>query len=366
MAIPKVFVSSTCYDLAEERSQLERFISSYGFQPILSEFSDVFYDPDEHTHDACVKEVEHCDIFVLIISGRFGGKLRGGKGESITQAEYHAARRHNLPIFAFVKKDVLDAQFYFKENVRNQDENFAKKITYPAIHKQDDALSIFTFVEEVQRSEKGNAIESYCSFSEIEGHLKKQWAGLFYSFLQKRKEIDKVEGLTKMLEKLSGSTTKLEALVGSLHKESLGDEKTEILIHDSEILVDIEQFFGVLKKYIKGLIGHNNDLSYNSEDEFSLHFKESDINHMANVLPKDSFEKYLDKLGKFGVMDTMGDGRLFLYIGGPKSKFEGAAMMLVDDDLDKIRSLYLSVIKSNVESRKAALLKVFSEYIVVD
>ncbi|TOB56703.1 DUF4062 domain-containing protein, partial [Vibrio parahaemolyticus] len=118
MGIPKVFVSSTCYDLAEERSQLERFIYSYGFQPILSEYSGVYYDPDEHTHEACVSEVKNADIFILIISGRFGGQHIDGKGESITQAEYNEARKLSIPIFAFVKSDVLQAQLYYKENLR--------------------------------------------------------------------------------------------------------------------------------------------------------------------------------------------------------------------------------------------------------
>lgn len=87
MAIPKVFVSSTCYDLQEERSQLERFIYNHGFQPILSEYSGVYYDVDTHTHESCVNEVSNCDMFVLIISGRYGGKFKDGNGESITQAE---------------------------------------------------------------------------------------------------------------------------------------------------------------------------------------------------------------------------------------------------------------------------------------
>ncbi len=50
MAVPKVFVSSTCFDLSEIREQLSRFISNYGFESVLSEHGDVFYHPDLHTH----------------------------------------------------------------------------------------------------------------------------------------------------------------------------------------------------------------------------------------------------------------------------------------------------------------------------
>lgn len=73
MANPRVFVSSTCYDLGEVRDSLYSFIKSYNFDPVLSERGDVFYHPELHTHDSCIKEIENCQIFVLIIGGRFGG-----------------------------------------------------------------------------------------------------------------------------------------------------------------------------------------------------------------------------------------------------------------------------------------------------
>jgi hypothetical protein len=49
MAIPRVFLSSTCYDLATVRDSLGNFIESIGFEPCLSDRGDVFYHPDLHT-----------------------------------------------------------------------------------------------------------------------------------------------------------------------------------------------------------------------------------------------------------------------------------------------------------------------------
>ncbi|MGF1849859.1 DUF4062 domain-containing protein [Vibrio lentus] len=250
MAIPKVFVSSTCYDLQEERAQLERFITNYGFHPILSEYSGVYYDVDTHTHESCVSEVAHCDMFVLVISGRYGGKFKGGNGESITQAEYNKARELGLPIFTFVKADVSAAQYYFKENVRANNEAFAKKITYPAIEKQTDAVSIFGFIDSVQRSSSNNGVETYQSFTDIEEHLKKQWAGMFFSFLQKRKEQDKVEQITTVLSKLSGSSSKLEALVSSLHDKEVGADETSKLIEKTQLDALCLDFFNIIFKAI--------------------------------------------------------------------------------------------------------------------
>lgn len=266
MAIPKVFVSSTCYDLAEERAQLERFINSYGFQPILSEFSDVFYDPDEHTHKACVKEVAHCDLFVLIISGRFGGKYISGTGESITQAEYDEARKLNIPIFAFVKNDVLQAQLYYKENLKNESKEFADKIYYPAINKQSEAVSIFSFIQSVQHAKENNAIESYSSFGDIEVHLRKQWAGLFHNFLQKRKQQFDVEHISTILDKLSGSSAKLESLVESLHSNNQGEEKTQELISQTNIKQSLDLFFHNFKEMLDDLLSWGGAIVFHRND----------------------------------------------------------------------------------------------------
>jgi hypothetical protein len=51
MAGPKIFVSSTCYDLSMARDQLRNFLIGLGYEPVLSEYSDVLFDPRVHTHE---------------------------------------------------------------------------------------------------------------------------------------------------------------------------------------------------------------------------------------------------------------------------------------------------------------------------
>lgn len=292
MAIPKVFVSSTCYDLQEERAQLERFITNYGFTPVLSEYSGVYYDIDAHTHESCINEVAHCDMFVLIISGRYGGKIIDGQGESITQAEYNKARELGLPVFTFVKADVSSAQHYFKENVRAKDESFAKEITYPAIEKQSDAVSIFSFIDSVHRASTNNGIETYHSFTDIENHLKKQWAGLFFSFLQKRKEQEKVEAMVSILDKLAGSSSKLEALVGSLHDKELGEGSTEKLVKATQIHDYATKFFDLIIK--------RSEEAHEIEEHIPPLFSNTEVEQTLNFSPKKgSFTDYLDALPIF-------------------------------------------------------------------
>jgi hypothetical protein len=105
MAIPRVFVASTCYDLKYIRGNLQYFIRSLGYEPVLSEAGDVYYDPAKHTHDSCISEVSTCQLFVLIIGGRFGGAYKQSE-KSITNAEYEQALAYRVPVFTLVEQAV--------------------------------------------------------------------------------------------------------------------------------------------------------------------------------------------------------------------------------------------------------------------
>src|SRR4051794_30869434 len=103
MAAPNVFVSSTFYDLRYIRENLEYFIRSLGYVPVLSERGSVYYDPGREVSDAAVAEVANCQMFVLIIGGRFGSEHEES-GQSVTNAEYQEAARRQIPIFALVEQ----------------------------------------------------------------------------------------------------------------------------------------------------------------------------------------------------------------------------------------------------------------------
>ena len=72
MATPRLFISSTCYDLHEVRFQLRRFIEEIGYEPVMSEFGDIFYDLHQHVHDSCRDEVAKCNMFLLIVGNNYG------------------------------------------------------------------------------------------------------------------------------------------------------------------------------------------------------------------------------------------------------------------------------------------------------
>ncbi len=129
MANLRVFVSSTCYDLSVARGQLRTFVEDLGYQPVMSDYNDVVYDPRLHTHSSCIDEVAGCDVVIVIIGSRFGGKvvpqalqnvdldslkkasrsielLKREENISITQLEVLKAIERSVPVFAFVDERV--------------------------------------------------------------------------------------------------------------------------------------------------------------------------------------------------------------------------------------------------------------------
>lgn len=290
MATPKVFISSTCFDLSEIREQLSRFISNYGFESILSEHGDVFFHPDLHTHEACIREVTNCQLFILIIGGRFGGEYVSDKSKSITNAEYDAAKRNNIPIFTYVRNTVLSNHHIYKEN---KNKPFASDIEYPAIDKQKYAIDIFNFIDQVRRLSQNNALEGFDNFSDIESNLRKQWAGMFFDFLKTREVKLQIEATNHSLAILNSSSEKLELLVKSLYR-TIDKENADISISSIEIENKTRDFY-------KNVLSHILRIdSENGTDEIILAEDKNTLSEIAKTSPDNkSWHQYLSDTGLF-------------------------------------------------------------------
>jgi len=203
LAIPRVFVSSTCYDLHYIRENLKFFIRNMGFEPILGEEGGIYFDPSLHVQEACLAEVPNCQMFVLVIGGRFGSKFKD-KPESVVNHEYREAIKQKIPVFAMVEQQVYGEYHVYQKNKGNNAVN-ASKINYPGV----DSPKIFEFMEEVQTSAVNNALVPFSDFNELESYLKKQWAGLMFSFLTRKSESERV---ANMLEVLATMSNKIEFL----------------------------------------------------------------------------------------------------------------------------------------------------------
>lgn len=215
MASPRIFISSTCYDLAEERDGLSDFCENFGFDVTLSERGDVFYHPDLHTHHSCVKETSTCQMLILIIGGRFGGSYKVDPTKSITNAEYAAAIDNGSPTFTFVKQDVLNDHNVWQ---RNKTKPFSKEIIYPSIEKQEYAEEIFKFIDTVRLASVNNGFFGFRLTKDIHGILRKQWAGMMFEFLQNRGITKQMNLTNASLGNLSVVSTKIEELVKQIYR----------------------------------------------------------------------------------------------------------------------------------------------------
>lgn len=229
MASLRVFVSSTCFDLGPIRGQIRSFISRMGYEPIMSDYNDVLYDPRTHTHTSCIEEVATCDLIVLLVGSRFGGKavpeaiskvdfdalveksksvdhLKRKENISITQLEVLKAVELEIPIFTFIDGRLWgDHELYEK----NKAKGIVKEIEFPSIEKPETAEFIFEFVNFLRHRTRGNSINTFAKFEDIEETLKKQWAGLLQKLLNevrnKQIELKRIDVLSNQFEDLKAA-----------------------------------------------------------------------------------------------------------------------------------------------------------------
>jgi hypothetical protein len=224
MARPKIFVSSTFYDLKHIRSSIESFIESLDYEAVLSEKGSIAYNPDIPLDDSCYREAQNCDIFVIIIGGRYGspssheGELDltnfYKRYESVTKMEYESALKRDIPIYILIEKAVKSEYETFKKNRSNE------SIKYAHV----DSINIFLFIDRILKQNKNNPVKEFEKHIEIEQWLKIQWAGLFNELLSSRNSDKEIAELSYQITELSNINTTLkrylEEVMISTSKES--------------------------------------------------------------------------------------------------------------------------------------------------
>jgi len=106
MAKPRVFLSSTFYDLKQVRADIDMFIENLGYEPVRNEEGDIPYGKDDALEEYCYKEIKNIDILISIIGGRFGSESKR-TGSSISQIEVKTALKEGKQIYIFIEKNVL-------------------------------------------------------------------------------------------------------------------------------------------------------------------------------------------------------------------------------------------------------------------
>ena len=205
MAKPRVFISSTFYDLKQVREDLERFTKELGYESVRNETGGISYGKDQPPENYAYREIELCDIIVSIIGGRFGTESQQEPSYSISQNELRTALERGIQVFIFIEKSVFSEFSTYQLNKENPSTKY----------QFVDDVRVYEFIEDLHKLPRNNPIATFDTSADILEYLRAQWAGLFQRFLQEQQRISELE----ILDGMKSVADTLKQLVNFLTKE---------------------------------------------------------------------------------------------------------------------------------------------------
>lgn len=234
MAKPRVFISSTFYDLRTVRLELDKFIESIGYEPIRNEEGDIPYGKAEALQSYCYKEILNIDILISIIGSRFGTVSEGNKEYSISNLELKTAIEENKHVYIFVEKNILTEFETYLLNKENQ------TISYKYVENN----KIYKFLEEIKFLHNNNNIKDFETADDITSYLREQFAGLMKSFFVSEERYKE----TSLIRDINNTANTLKKLVDYIQSTNTqkGDEIKEILNTSHPIINRLKKIFPYL------------------------------------------------------------------------------------------------------------------------
>ncbi len=207
MAAPRVFVSSTYYDLRHVRDDIDIFLKGLGYVPVMHDKGNVTYTQgDVSLEQACYNELATCDIVVCIIGGKFGTQS-SGSDFSITMEELQEAIHKRKIIYIYILKDVYAENFTY---MANKDTG-----SFNPYHVDD--IRVHEFIVKIKNALKNAPILPFDSVSDITSNLRQQFAGMFQHLLTKESTATEI----KTYYDLQDATSRIKKLIANLSEEQI-------------------------------------------------------------------------------------------------------------------------------------------------
>ena len=207
MAKPRIFISSTYYDLKQTREDIASFITSLGYEAVRNEEGNIPFGRENTLESYCLREIGNVDILVSIIGGKFGSTSSESRW-SISNEELKTAIKNKKQVYIFI-----DSQVAAEYETYLLNKGGAMKFRYV------DNVKIYEFIEEIKGLTSNNNIKEFSTSSQIQQYLKEQLAGLFQSFLDQQSKMKDIDLATK----LESTATTLEKLVDYLKETNKGN-----------------------------------------------------------------------------------------------------------------------------------------------
>ena len=223
---PRIFISSTFYDLKTIREELYRFIRQYNYEPIESEAGDIGYVPGRELDESCYKAMNDCDMAILIIGGRYGSPASGEEAEgedylSITHKEFRTAVNAGIPVYAFIEQAVLTEYELYKRN-KERFENPEYQFEFVSV----DSVNVFKFIAEL-KGISGIPTVAFSKTQDIKDFLSIQWADMFKKYLESLRKNSTNKKMTDSVEQMQRLMDKMDVMLDTVGKKILTADNSD-------------------------------------------------------------------------------------------------------------------------------------------
>ncbi|HEV2842081.1 MAG TPA: DUF4062 domain-containing protein [Chthoniobacterales bacterium] len=320
-----VFISSTVYDLLDERKAIYDMLEDSGYIPTANEYANFdLADGKSHSYRICLDNVEKSDIVVAILGHRLGGVVFG-KGYSITFQEILHAWRKNKIVYIFCKQSVADERHLFKQVLKHFP---SKEEAFRSIKTslKSDSYMIFDNIDRITKSGKHNWISFYTDKDDLLNKVRGKL--IAYSLDKLEAESVNYTGVIDMLRR--GTDLRIE-LYDNTYDENR-DKSAEVLkILSSFVDYDKKAYASItpstldkLKRYYSDNTDYANtkgmesaELATAKDTKIFYGFDTQMELNSPNIWMKDrSFKRYLLFTGKCARKERNKHYRVFLFDTG--------------------------------------------------
>ena len=375
MATPRIFVSSTCYDLLEIRTNLRNFIQDFAYEPVMSEFGDIFYEFGSHIQDSALKEIEKAQMFILVIGNNYGSNYYKESEhkiipDSVTLKEFKTAVGISIPKIMFINKYVnydyknyLRALSDYAGKYLNNDTSSDEKEDVDIRTKFDNSYhfpqpqykKIFRFLDVIYSLKFNNAILEFETFDDIKGQLKKQWAGFLYEKLSAEKVIHDKESEENTLTIIKNKISTIDSIIRDMVANAKKDEKVQISLEnvgESVAINDLKDARSLISSTLSNILNFYN--YWNESVNERITFKE--IIHLDKTI------KWLNQLNdlvkRFKWSETISVRILFDSFEFNYSKNEEDVPI---DEVSKLDALFRSLNSDEVENFASTVKEILNK-----
>lgn len=176
---PRIFVSSTYFDLKSVRQELMDFLEILGLQPVLFEMAGAI--PNIPAASSALQHAAQADLCLLIVGSRYGSSSER-EDISYTHGEFRTALDMGRPIFIFVERETLVKFEMFR---KRSESNFWN----------DEERHLFSFIEEL--SQRGTRFP-FDSLPELKQSIKYQISSYFGYLIREYAQLDSIAPMTAM------------------------------------------------------------------------------------------------------------------------------------------------------------------------